>query len=190
MGIAFHNNEKLKKKYIQIVEQHAKNVADNAALMAEISQYQLEHCKNEEALGIPSEIVLLKKLIIEMIPSTFSEIYTLNFLGSIPIGKDLKDVHLNFSLRILNDKEKGVVNFTKEEPLVRSTIKKIENRINGLDVFYAPDAVFLACDAAHVVSFAVSQNKSSINSDRKSYFDYRPRHFGWMFQVLLEELAR
>jgi hypothetical protein len=188
--IAFHNDEKLKKKYIEIVEQHANNVADNAALMAEISQYQLEHCKNEEALGIPSEIVLLKKLIIEMIPCRYSEVYTLNFLGSIPIGKYLKDVHLNFSLRILTDKEKGVVNFTKEESLVRSTIKLIENRLSGLDIFYAPDAVYLACDAARVVSFAVSENKNSINPEQLSYYKYKAKHFLWMSKVLLEELAR
>lgn len=142
---AFHNDSKIKDKYLARVKAHAladeiikgkywengKGCAIGCTIHGEI------HDSYETELGIPRILALLEDGIFEGLPLELAKQWPLRFLKSISVGADLSMVWPKFASRLLTDPVGGVIQYAKT-PEQREVIQRVsdlyEAEIAGLEV--------------------------------------------------------
>jgi hypothetical protein len=128
MLVAFHNDPKIKDKYIARVKAH--KAADEIIHGKYVQKYgkgQIKGCAvgctlhsddhgaYETELGIPRILARLEDGIFESLNSPRDTEWPLQFLEATPVGADLSNVWPQFAAWMLVDKEWGVIQFAKTD---------------------------------------------------------------------------
>ncbi len=118
---AFHNDEKIKEKYLNRVEAHAKadeivkgtywEEGKGCAVGCTIEGN--DHEKYEIELGIPKELAYIEDIIFEELPNELAMEWPLRFLKAVPVGADLSKIVPQFVIWQFEDEKYGLKN-TKE----------------------------------------------------------------------------
>ena len=124
---AFNNNPSIKEKYLTRVQEHYK--AD------EIIQGQYwengkgcavgctihsgNHENYELELGIPKVMAYLQDTIFEKLPNELAKEFPIQFLSSINVGADLKNVKNLFMIWLLTDSKYGVLQYADNKKIVQ-----------------------------------------------------------------------
>ena len=124
---AFHNDSLIKEKYITRVQEHYQadeiiqgqywQNGKGCAVGCTIHSYI--HNKYESELGIPENIAHLQDLIFESLPNKLAKQFPLEFLSSIKVGADLKNVKNLFTIWMLTDKKYGVLQYAKDKKIIQ-----------------------------------------------------------------------
>lgn len=148
---AFHNDPKIKKKYLARLEAHYRADEIIQGIYWEngkgcaISAYETE-------LGIPSIIARLKARIFEGLPNECAKEFPLKFLKAVPIGADLSLVLYQFIHWLLVDETDGVISLSNEQGKV--SILKVadlfKQKINGREI--NRDDCYAYATAAYAIS--------------------------------------
>ena len=116
--LAYHNDPKIKAKYINRVEAHRKadelvqgigwesnGVTKGCAVGCTLEAYN--HSRYPIELGVPEDIAYLEDAIFEGLDKKTALQWPTRFLKAIPIGADLSLVCARFAVWCLTDKEFG-----------------------------------------------------------------------------------
>jgi hypothetical protein len=121
--LSFHNNTEIKAKYLARLEAH--RAADEiiqgtgfkngkgCAVGCTLDNYSHEAYETE--LGIPRILAKLEDRIFEGLSVENSKDFPINFLSSVPVGVDLKNVCKKFFIWLLTDPTDGVIRFANTE---------------------------------------------------------------------------
>lgn len=106
---AFHNDEKIKSKYLARVRKHAdadeivkNNYLKNGkgcAIWCTI--HKTKHSRYESELGVPEWLAHLKDRIFEGLPNERAKRWPLEFLEAINVGADLNKIRIPFLIFII-----------------------------------------------------------------------------------------
>ena len=119
---AFHNNPKIKEKYIARVKEHARLDQIAKGVYYENINGKIRACgvgctiegSNHDAyeteLGIPSQIAHLEDTIFENLPNELAMKFPLRFLEAVPVGADLSKVIAQFVIWQFEDEKVGLKN--------------------------------------------------------------------------------
>ncbi len=117
---AFHNDEKIKEKYLKRVLDHQK--ADEIikgeywlngkGCAVGCTVHSSDHASYESELGIPEWMARLEDTLFEGMPVDEAKIWPYRFLDSISVGQDLDKVKAPFNIYIL-EKTKTYFNIEK-----------------------------------------------------------------------------
>jgi hypothetical protein len=117
--LAFHNDPKVKRKYLDRVRRHARadqiikgrywEEGRGCAVGCTIHSY--DHSAYERELGIPQSIARLEDTIFENLPLEDAKLWPEKFLKVIHPGADLKLVTARFMLWLFADEKHGVIRF-------------------------------------------------------------------------------
>jgi len=119
--LAFHNDAKIKEKYIKRVKEHydadeiiqgkywenGKGCAVGCTM--EIGTYDSRsvHAEMEKALGIPISLVYLEDRLFEGLRNDEAKMFPLRFLEAIKQGSDLSLISAKFIYWLLTEKRKN-----------------------------------------------------------------------------------
>ncbi len=151
--LAFHNDPKIKTKYVKRVKTHyeldeiiqgkywenGKGCAVGCTIQDDdiLKSNGSCHKRYEEALGIPQVLARLEDRIFEGLSNGEAKEFPLRFLEAVNVGADLSLVFHKFVLWSLSDPKDGIVKFAKRKQTI-DAIKKVssllEKKINGEDV--------------------------------------------------------
>jgi len=106
---AFHNDEKIKQKYLNRIKAHAKADEIVKGVYWENGKgcavgctiHSSNHSSYEEELGIPEWLALVEDAIFEQLPSNEAKLWPVKFLSTINIGADLNKIKAPFVIFIL-----------------------------------------------------------------------------------------
>ena len=131
---AFHNEPKIKEKYLDRVTMHEK--ADEIikgqywengkGCAVGCTIHSSNHASYETELGIPRIIARLEDGIFENLPNDLAKTWPRRFLEAIPVGADLSMVWPRFAVWLLLDKKYGVIQFAKTDAQ-KKAIKDVGN---------------------------------------------------------------
>ena len=141
---AFHNQTKIKEKYLKRVEKHYKmdeiiqgtywQNGKGCAVGCTIQEDDVAksnsgwHQRYEEALGIPRMIARLEDKIFEGLSNEEAKEFPLKFLKAVNVGADLSMVMPKFFVWLLGDKDDGVIKFAKGYKKTEKAIRGISNK--------------------------------------------------------------
>lgn len=148
---AFHNDVKIKTKYVNRVKKHYKldeivqgTYWDNGkgcAVGCTIEHDDVTksggswHQRYEEALGIPRAIARLEDRIFEGLSNGEAKEFPLKFIQAVNVGADLSMVVPKFFVWLLGDKDDGVINFAKgykkSEKAIKQVLKLYQETVGG-----------------------------------------------------------
>lgn len=119
--VAFHNDEKVKEKYVARVRAH--KVADEIikgiywqngkGCAVGCTIHSNNHADYETELGIPRILARLEDGIFENLPNERAKEWPEQFLDAVPVGADLCSVWPQFAVWMLIDEQWGVLQFAK-----------------------------------------------------------------------------
>lgn len=130
--LSFHNDPKIKKKYLARVLAHQK--ADEIFKRVYVDNEKRKYCavgctihssfhkKYENELGIPMILARLEDRIFENLPDDRAKIWPYEFLNCIHIGVDLSNIWPKFACWLLTDKKHGVIQYAntkKQKEIIR-----------------------------------------------------------------------
>jgi hypothetical protein len=190
--LSFHNNPQIKAEYVERAK--AKTVFDERIIKHSYREngtirydyMGIDYWKYERVLGIPVIIASLKNVIARLIPKSCSEEYSLQFLLSIPVGRDLSVVWKRLFLWMLVDENEGVLKLANTEPnqvavlLVAEVLRKsLSNEVTKEElqeadrVAYAAYTSFAGAEASSflwamstawvIASIALNHNENPLN---------------------------
>ena len=123
--LAFHNDPKIKEKYLDRVKEHKRldqiakgeyvNLAAKKFCAIGCTIHSDKHDAYETELGIPQMLARLEDKIFEGASDEWSKKWPERFLKAIPIGADLSKVGWKFQHWLLLDPKYGVVRFAREQ---------------------------------------------------------------------------
>ena len=124
---AFHNDSLIKEKYITRVQEHyqadeiiqGKYWENGKGCAVGCTIHSYIHNKYESELGIPENIAHLQDLIFESLPNKLAKQFPLEFLSSIKVGADLKNVKNLFTIWVLTDSKYGVIKYADNKKIVQ-----------------------------------------------------------------------
>ena len=136
---AFHNDEKIKAKYItrlkahydadEIVKgvywEHGKGCAVGCTI------HSSSHAAYETELGIPAALARLEDSIFEGLPNADAKEFPLRFLNAINVGADLSLVTDKFLHWLLVDGEHGVIKYVKNKKIMRDVADLYTRKITS-----------------------------------------------------------
>jgi hypothetical protein len=153
--ISFHGKKEIKDLYIGRVLSH--ELADvivkgrywqnGKGCAVGCTIHGSDHAKYETELGIPRVLAFMEDAIFESLPNRIAKTWPREFLESIGVGKDLKNIWPNFACWLLVDEKYGVINFAKTEEQ-KNVIQKISDLYSTNDKFIQQewiDAFIYAC---------------------------------------------
>src|ERR1700747_3635551 len=116
--LAYHNDTKIKTKYVKRVKAHqlADEIEkgyyweDGKGCAVGCTIEGSDHSKYEKELGIPKELAYLEDVIFEELPNGDAKAFPLNFLKAIKPGTDLSSVVPKFIIWQFEDKQYGLKN--------------------------------------------------------------------------------
>ena len=130
---AYHNDPKIKAKYIARMKKHM--AADElihgigwedgkgCAVGCTLDRYN--HVAYETELGIPASIAYLEDGIFEGMSGERAKTFPLAFLEAVPVGVDLKMVMPRFMHWLLVDPVAGVINYAGNDNAVAEAINNV-----------------------------------------------------------------
>ena len=131
--LAFHNDPKLKAKYLARVRKHRKadriiqgtgwEYGRGCAVGCTLEAY--DHNRYPIELGIPVELAKLEDGIFEGLAKSDAMDWPEMFLGAIPVGADLALVWPRFAHWLLVDDEHGVIQYAGSHERARSAIQGV-----------------------------------------------------------------
>ena len=192
--IAFHGDEKIKRKYLARVKSHrdadeiikGQYWQEGRGCAVGCTLHSKNHSAYEDELGIPMVLARLEDRIFEGMSNETAKDFPIRFLESIQVGADLSMVTYKFMHWLLVNDEYGVINFTKREEskaAIQAVADKFTKVIDGetvthdewLDVMRAAYAADAADDAAYASASDAYADAAAYTSaaayDRKSAFD-------------------
>ncbi len=175
---AFHNDPKIKEKYLNRVTAHEK--ADeivqgiywenDRGCAVGCTLHSADHSAYETELGIPKWLARVEDTLFEGMPIDDAKLWPRKFLEVIPVGVDLEQVKAPFLIYVLNSALESFDN--KKHPdctkAITTVIKLYESGETDLDKFAAADAADAAyaayaadaaADAAYAAADAARENK-------------------------------
>jgi hypothetical protein len=120
--LAYHNDPKIKSKYIHRVEAHrrADQIVqgfgywqDGKGCAVGCTLHSASHAAYEKELGIPQIIARLEDRIFEGLPKKEAQAWPSAFLKAIELGADLSGVWPDFAVWLLTDPDSGVLRHAK-----------------------------------------------------------------------------
>ena len=131
--LAYHNDPKIKHKYLSRVRAHRKADElisgtyweDGKGCAVGCTIHGSDHSRYLDELGIPVEIAYLEDAIFEGLPNGQALKWPEAFLSAIRPGVDLSMVWPKFAYWLLVDEKHGVVRFSKEEKDVEDAINQV-----------------------------------------------------------------
>jgi hypothetical protein len=130
---AFHNDPKIKAKYLKRVKAHAKadeiirgrywENGKGCAVGCTIEGNQ--HNRYETELGIPEAIARLEDTLFEIMPAEDAMKFPVRFLEAVPVGADLSLVPAKLIVFILDDALR--VKEVKEDKVVTTAVKDVRD---------------------------------------------------------------
>ena len=135
--LAFHNDPKIKAKYLKRVKAHAK--ADKIVkgqyweggkgCAVGCTIHGSTHKKYEDELGIPESIARLEDTIFEGLPNELAMTFPVRFLEAIPVGADLSHVATMMQIFSLRDCRENALEDGKA--VIDLVIEALEGEIHG-----------------------------------------------------------
>ncbi len=132
--LSFHNDPKIKKKYVDRVKAHAK--ADEIikgkyweggkGCAVGCTVHSNRHDDYSEELGICWQLALVEDSIFEKLPNGDAKDFPIQFLKSMPVGVDTNLIFKKFVLWNLADKKEGLIYIIKDEK-VTSLLKRMDD---------------------------------------------------------------
>ena len=185
---AFHNDKRIKEKYLARV--HAHKLADELekgyyweegkGCAVGCTIHGSDHELYETELGIPSVLARLEDKIFEGSSDEWSKEWPERFLTSIPVGADLSKVATKFIQWLLVDEQHGVIKYAKTEQAIKAirnvadaydrdnvTVKEWESL---RDAAYAAAGAYAAADAAaYAAASAVYSADAVVDAKKKAF---------------------
>lgn len=120
--LAYHNDEKIKQKYLKRIKAHEKADEIEKGYYWENGKgcavgctiHSSDHNKYEKELGIPDCLAHLKDRLFEGLPNKKAKRFPRQFLEAIQPGVDLEPVKGKFFHWLLVDPVDGVITFTEK----------------------------------------------------------------------------
>ena len=124
---AFHNDPIIKEKYITRLQEHyqadeiikGQYWEDGKGCAVGCTIHSSDHKNYELELGIPKNIAHLQDSIFEKLPNELAKQFPLEFLSSIKVGADLKNVRNLFMIWLLTDSKYGVIQYADNKKIVQ-----------------------------------------------------------------------
>lgn len=187
---AFHNDPKIKRKYLSRVRAHRKADEiikgqywqDGKGCAVGCTVHSDEHSAYETELGIPEWLAILEDTLFEGVSTEYSKTWPENFLKSINIGADLETIKSTFLIYVLEDALK-VFDHRRYPSVKRSIINVIslyrninhkteELRAAAIDTYidyigvlpYGSNAVRMAAYAAYTAACYVYGSSSAVTA--------------------------
>ena len=121
--LSFHNDPKIKEKYLARVREHracdeiVKGTywEDGKGCAVGCTIHSGRHEDYETELGIPSQLARIEDGIFESLPNELALEWPEKFLQSIPVGVNLMAVYWKFMEWLLIDEKEGVIRFAKTD---------------------------------------------------------------------------
>lgn len=136
--ITFHNNKKIKTKYLNRLKACAKadeliqgvgwENGKGCVIGCTLESY--DHSGFETELGIPECLARLEDDIFEHLKNSDAKKFAVEFLESIPVGVNLESVKWKFCAFVLNENIKRVVSLNIESKLKKKIIDSIQKVLN------------------------------------------------------------
>ncbi len=135
--LSFHNDPKIKEKYIARVEAHykadeivkGKYWEDGKGCAVGCTLHSSLHIQYEKELGIPIQLAYFEDTIFENLPNAEAKEFPLQFLQAIPVGADLNPVWKKLLIWNLTDKDAGLIKYVTDK-----VAKKVIQDISDLFV--------------------------------------------------------
>jgi len=114
--LSFHNDPKIKEKYIARVKEHAEHDAivkgqyweEGKGCAVGCTIEGSDHSKYETELGIPSQIAYMEDSLFEALPNELAMTFPLRFLEAVPVGADLSLVTAKLMVWQFEDEKYGI----------------------------------------------------------------------------------
>ena len=124
---AFHNDSLIKEKYITRLQAHyqadeiikGQYWKNGKGCAVGCTIHSSNHEEYESKLGIPKDIAHLQDLIFEGLPNKLAKQFPLEFLSSINVGADLKNVKNLFTIWLLTDQKYGVIQYVDNKKVIQ-----------------------------------------------------------------------
>ena len=124
---AFHNDPLIKEYYFTRLNKHyqadeiiqGKYWENGKGCAVGCTIHSYIHSKYESELGIPEDIAHLQDIIFEGLPNKLAKQFPLEFLSSINVGADLKNVKNLFTIWVLTDSKYGVIKYADNKKIVQ-----------------------------------------------------------------------
>ena len=124
---AFHNDPSIKEKYLTRVQAHynADEIIKDCywefgkGCAVGCTIHSGDHNKYESELGIPTCLAYLQDSIFEILPNKLAKKFPLQFLSSINVGADLKNVKNLFMIWLLTDSKFGVLQYADNKKVIQ-----------------------------------------------------------------------
>jgi len=121
--VAYHNNPKIKEKYLARVRAHVKADQlvhgqyweDGKGCAVGCTIHSGYHQAYEIELGIPRILAHLEDRIFESLPNGQAQQWPEQFLQAIPVGADLSSVWPRFAIWMLTDADFGAIQFANKQ---------------------------------------------------------------------------
>ena len=124
---AFHNNPSIKEKYITRLQAHyqadeiikGQYWQNGKGCAVGCTIHSSYHKNYESELGIPKNIAYLQDRIFEGLPNELAKEFPLQFLSSIKVSADLKNVSKLFMIWLLTDSKYGVIKYADNKKVIQ-----------------------------------------------------------------------
>jgi hypothetical protein len=140
--LSFHNDPAIKEKYLNRVRAH--RLADEIVkgvywesgkgCAVGCTIHSSDHGAYEEELGIPRILAKLEDCIFENLPKELAKGWPEKFLNSVPIGKDLSKIWIQFAIFILTDSTQCASRHSQCEIVATH----LQEELNGKTVDWLP----------------------------------------------------
>jgi len=165
--LSFHNDSKVKEKYVARLKAHAK--ADEfikrkywengKGCAVGCTVHSNNHAAYETELGIPEWLARLEDKLFEGLDKEDAKTFAIDFLASIPIGVDLRPVKWKFRVFILNENIERVLSLKMDEDLKQKAVLLLQ----GVLKLYEKAAEIKQSNEG-AVNAAMSAEKNAIDS--------------------------
>ena len=170
--VAFHNDPKVKEKYLDRVRAHraadeiikGKYWKNGKGCAIGCTIHSDSHAAYEKELGIPRILARLEDGIFENLPNGKAMVWPEAFLEATPVGVNLSLVWPKFAVWLLGDPKEGVIRFAKTERTKKSIRAiadayqlVIEGKAESVDWRKLRAAAYAAADDAAAATTAKSK---------------------------------
>jgi len=132
--LSFHNDEKIKQKYVERLEAHAK--ADEfikggywengKGCAVGCTIHSDSHRAYETELGIPEWLARLEDVLFEGLDNRDAKTFAVDFLISIPVGVDLNPIKWKFCAYILKENIDRVLKLKIDDKLKQQVVEAVQ----------------------------------------------------------------
>ena len=130
---SFHNDPKIKEKYLNRLKAHAEadeliqgeGWRDGKGCAVGCTLENYNHARYEKELGIPEWMARLYDCIFEGLPNDKAKVFAIKFLQSVPVGVDLNPIKWKFPCFVLKENIERVMSLTLDKKLKEQVVSSI-----------------------------------------------------------------